>query len=426
MGFKRIEGGWRYDFGGLKTNTAADEMSPTKYPYAKNVRYVKSLQTRPGYQTLFATELLILTECPLPTGEEGVPYSDTLESIGGAAPLTWTISSGMLPYGLSLSTAGVLTGTPTTPGLSSFTIHLADSSSGVTHKDCQITIAAPVALTTSCPLPDATIGVPYSDTITATDGILPYVFTITGGTLPTGLTMDSDGLITGTPTNLGAATFTLKVTDALGGISTLPCQLTVKAAAFTFSDDFNRANGALGSDWNTILIGSGVAPQIIGNQFAGSAISTSEVVSAPAGNTQGSSIITWTGYVAICWGGPMALRNTVGINDQFYVLQAEDLGGIEPRGQVKIVKNVGGVFQTLASSAPITFAGNVFGGPLRLDWDVQATKTVLTGFVNGVQVVTVDDSDPSRFTMGKPGQAISTSTGLAANSWDNYSCTSTP
>lgn len=55
MGFVRIDGGWRYDFGGLKTNTAADEMPPTKHPYALNVRKVKSLQTRPGYELLFTT-----------------------------------------------------------------------------------------------------------------------------------------------------------------------------------------------------------------------------------------------------------------------------------------------------------------------------------------------------------------------------------
>ena len=55
MGFERIESGWRYNFGGMKTNTAADEMPPTKYPYARNVRYVKSLQTRPGYALLFDT-----------------------------------------------------------------------------------------------------------------------------------------------------------------------------------------------------------------------------------------------------------------------------------------------------------------------------------------------------------------------------------
>lgn len=55
MGFQRIEGGWRFIFGGMKTNTAADEMTPVKYPFAKNVRMVKSLQTRPGYVELFST-----------------------------------------------------------------------------------------------------------------------------------------------------------------------------------------------------------------------------------------------------------------------------------------------------------------------------------------------------------------------------------
>ena len=53
MGFVRPAGGWRYYFAGLKTNTSADRMAPNKYPYAKNVRYVKSLQTRPGYEKLF-------------------------------------------------------------------------------------------------------------------------------------------------------------------------------------------------------------------------------------------------------------------------------------------------------------------------------------------------------------------------------------
>ncbi|MGH7183898.1 MAG: hypothetical protein ACREJN_18235 [Nitrospiraceae bacterium] len=54
-GYNRPEGGWRFNFQGMKTNTAADEMVPTKYPYAQNVRYVKSLQTRPGYTELFTT-----------------------------------------------------------------------------------------------------------------------------------------------------------------------------------------------------------------------------------------------------------------------------------------------------------------------------------------------------------------------------------
>lgn len=55
MGFQRIEGGWRFIFGGMKTNAAADELTPVKYPFAKNVRMVKSLQTRPGYVELFDT-----------------------------------------------------------------------------------------------------------------------------------------------------------------------------------------------------------------------------------------------------------------------------------------------------------------------------------------------------------------------------------
>lgn len=76
MGFQRPEGGWRFNFAGMKTNTAADEMPPTKYPYAKNVRYVKSLQTRPGYVKIFDTN-------PPPAG-----CSSLLWSVETASPLT--------------------------------------------------------------------------------------------------------------------------------------------------------------------------------------------------------------------------------------------------------------------------------------------------------------------------------------------------
>jgi Putative Ig domain len=63
----------------------------------------------------------------LPGGQVGVPYSTTLTATGGTSPFTWSVSSGTLPDGLGLSSAGVISGTPTTPGLSSFTVMVTDS-----------------------------------------------------------------------------------------------------------------------------------------------------------------------------------------------------------------------------------------------------------------------------------------------------------
>src|SRR6202043_1271692 len=64
----------------------------------------------------------------LPTALVNVPYSQQLEEKGGVGALTWTLSSGTLPAGLTLSTSGLLSGTPTTIGVSLFTVQVTDSS----------------------------------------------------------------------------------------------------------------------------------------------------------------------------------------------------------------------------------------------------------------------------------------------------------
>lgn len=76
-------------------------------------------------------------------------------------------------------------------------------------------------------LPPATEGIPYSQQLTASGGVAPYVFTVTSGVLPAGLTMPASGLISGTPTTAGAAAFTVRATDASGCFQELPYVLTV-------------------------------------------------------------------------------------------------------------------------------------------------------------------------------------------------------
>lgn len=73
----------------------------------------------------------------------------------------------------------------------------------------------PLVVTTIV-LPNAQVGVPYSQHLAATGGTAPYTWSITAGSLPPGLSMDSTGLISGTPTTPTAApaTFTASVTDS--------------------------------------------------------------------------------------------------------------------------------------------------------------------------------------------------------------------
>lgn len=74
-----------------------------------------------------ASPTTITTASPLPSGTRAVAYSVALVATGGTPPYTWSLVSGTLPAGLSLSSAGVLSGIPTTAGTSNFTLRSKDS-----------------------------------------------------------------------------------------------------------------------------------------------------------------------------------------------------------------------------------------------------------------------------------------------------------
>src|SRR5262249_43828958 len=72
--------------------------------------------------------LTLNTAPTLPTGNSGSSYSVILSASGGTPPYTWSLTSGTLPAGLTLNTAqGIIAGTPTGTGVSSFTITVHDN-----------------------------------------------------------------------------------------------------------------------------------------------------------------------------------------------------------------------------------------------------------------------------------------------------------
>jgi hypothetical protein len=84
----------------------------------------------------------------------------------------------------------------------------------------------PVCITTNT-LPDGTVSVPYSATLVSVGGTAPYTYSLVSGSLPPGLTLSPSGMITGTPTSSGTFTFTIKVTDSVGGTATEVFTVTV-------------------------------------------------------------------------------------------------------------------------------------------------------------------------------------------------------
>ena len=79
--------------------------------------------------TVQQTAPLTITTTTLPNGVQGQAYPSTqLTATGGVPPYTWSVLSGSLPNGLALSSSGVITGTPTTPGVdNTFTVQVQDS-----------------------------------------------------------------------------------------------------------------------------------------------------------------------------------------------------------------------------------------------------------------------------------------------------------
>jgi hypothetical protein len=167
--------------------------------------------------------VLSVTKPTLPGAKVGVAYSYQMVSAGGAAPVTWSVTAGSLPFGLSLSPAGLISGIPTTANSYSFTVTTADAAMTPMSFNTALTIVvspATVTITTTS-IPSALVSQPYSVTLAAQYGATPYKWTLaTGSVLPAGLTLSTSGVIAGTPTIAGQYSFSVQVSDASTPIGT--------------------------------------------------------------------------------------------------------------------------------------------------------------------------------------------------------------
>ena len=181
---------------------------------------------------------LTITTSSLPAWTAGVAYSQTLAAAGGTSPYTWSIASGPLPAGLSLSSSGTISGTPTTAGgPTSVIFRVTDSTGAAVTKSLSITINIPLSIGTSS-LPNGTVGVTYSQTLSPTGGSSPYIWSAVSGTLPVGLSLNSAGVISGIPTAAGGPTsVTFRVTDSTSATATKSLSITVAYAGWDVNAD---------------------------------------------------------------------------------------------------------------------------------------------------------------------------------------------
>lgn len=182
--------------------------------------------------------LLFLSPADLPAGTIKVPYNQTLTASGGTAPYSFTLTAGTLPNGLTLSSTGVLSGTPTQSGSFNFTIKVTDANGCFGAVTYLLVINCPtITLTPTCVtcLPPAPFGVPYNQSITASGGTAPYSFTLSVGVLPNGLTLSPTGTLSGTPTQSGSFVIKVKATDANGCTGTQSYSLDINCPTITLA-----------------------------------------------------------------------------------------------------------------------------------------------------------------------------------------------
>jgi hypothetical protein len=190
-----------------------------------------------GTQALtLTTSYPALAVTPLipPTGYAGSTYtSTTLAATGGSGTgYTWSLANGTaVPAGMGLSSAGVISGKPTTAGTTPFTVMVTDSASNTATLALSIVVNPAVSISTATALPVGYVGSAYSQTLAATGGSgAGYTWTVNGGsTLPGGLNLSGAGLLSGTPTTSGTPSFTVTVTDSASNTASATFSMTINA-----------------------------------------------------------------------------------------------------------------------------------------------------------------------------------------------------
>ncbi len=163
---------------------------------------------------------MVISTTSLPTGTVTYPYagySFTMSS-GGSPPFTWNVTKGSVPSGLMFGTDGSLSGTPTSAGSFPFTVTATDSAQTPQTAPASFVLVIsnpgpPVVNPTPLP-PAGTNGTVYGYSFTANGGFLPLSWKLTSGALPTGLTLGTDGALSGTPTSIGSFPIAVTVTDS--------------------------------------------------------------------------------------------------------------------------------------------------------------------------------------------------------------------
>lgn len=233
-------------------------------------RYGDVVETNESNNVLQAGQVTIsggasaitITTTSLPAASVGINYNQQLLQNGATSPY-WYLASGNLPQGLTLSSTGLISGVPSVPGTASFTVYCEQSPLTPGSASLSLTVNQGGGSITISPatLPEAIVGVPFDVQLAASGGTPPYAFQVISG-LPSWMTPNSSGHLTGTPTEQGNHTLMVSVFDSVGGNATSAFALNVTAPTGLMLATTVPA-GVTGRPYSARVVTGGIPPYVV-------------------------------------------------------------------------------------------------------------------------------------------------------------------
>jgi hypothetical protein len=355
--------------------------------------------------------VVVVTTSSLPDGVVGQPYSQTLTATGGVPPYTWSLASGNLPPGLTLSPQGMISGTPTTLGSYTFTVQASDSENPPargTSGQLTLHIQGNLAISTTS-LPQGTVNIAYDTQVMATGGLPPYTWSYTG-TLPPGLTLNkTSGIISGVPTTAGSYPIVVSVTDAemppitasanlsITIVPTPPLQITTTSLP----------SGVQGSPYVTALMATGGVPPYSWTLINGTTLPAGLVMS-PSGIITGTPTASGTFPLTVQVVDTRSMDTPATANLSI-ALQAAAGPVIVTKALPSALQNVAyqAQLQVTGGTPPYTFA--IVSGNLPAGLNLNSSTGAISGTPSaiGLSNVTVEATDSAMHTSAGVSLGIS-------------------
>ncbi len=243
---------------GLISGTVAPTVTPGVVSFTVRVRDSAGAIAERTFALNVTNTALQIDTSSLAQATVNVPYSFALTARGGTAPYTWFLASGLLPTGVTLSSTGIMSGTPATPGSYLFSVVVRDLLGLTATRQMSLVVAVGALSVVTTSLNPGSVGAPYTAALLSQGGTAPFQWTVNAGQLPPGVTLAANGQLTGTPTIPGSYVFTVQVNDAVNNAGSR--QLTLQINGPLAIGTLELPGATVSLNYSQTLAGSGGAP----------------------------------------------------------------------------------------------------------------------------------------------------------------------